>query len=84
MSDLASNPEVLESEYLPMRAKILELAASLDRIERSEGDFEFHSQWQQIQSALKILLSESENRAEQLQLHFSREYDPAWRKFYGI
>lgn len=79
MSDIANSPEILEAEFLPMRAKILEIAASLDRIERAEGDFTNLPQWKQIQSALQIVISQSENRAEQLQLHFSRTYDESWR-----
>ena len=33
-----NSKQILDREYLTLRAKILEIAASLDRIERADGD----------------------------------------------
>jgi len=38
MPTSTSGQAVLEQEFLPIRAKILEIAASLDRIGRASGD----------------------------------------------
>ncbi|HJN67183.1 MAG TPA: hypothetical protein QF761_13305 [Pirellulales bacterium] len=72
--------ELLEREYLGIRAKILEIAATFDRIDRSRGDLVASREMPLIRQALEVLLSEKENatRAEQIQLIFSRPYDDQW------
>jgi hypothetical protein len=77
-------PQVFNREFLEVRAKILELAASLDRLERSEGSVADDPRKRRVREALQTLLSEQPDRAEQVQLLFSREYDDAWRKKFGI
>ncbi len=74
--------ELLEREYLGIRAKILEIAATFDRIDRSRGDLVASREMPLIRQALEVLLSEKENatRAEQIQLIFSRPYDEQWIK----
>jgi hypothetical protein len=85
-----TSAEVLNREFLEMRAKVLELAASLDRLDRAEGVDSNGSQGasdprlQRLRDGLKILLSNSSERAEQVQLLFSREYDDGWRKRFGV
>ena len=76
---------VLNESFLEVRAKLLEVAATLDRIERSADDAEPLSQAAQerrklLDEAVRILLSEGPDRAERLQRLFSREYEPQWRK----
>ena len=71
--------QVLDREYLPIRAKLLEIAASLDRIDRGAGSVAGDPRMQQIDDTLAILKDHQSNRAEQLQLIFSREYDSSWR-----
>ena len=74
--------ELLEREYLGIRAKVLEIAATFDHIDRSRGDLIANREMPLIRQALEVLLSEKENatRAEQIQLIFSRPYDDQWIK----
>ena len=74
----------LEREFLPIRAKILEIAASLDRIERCEGEEMADARWQQLQKAIALLLEKQGNRAGQVQLLFSRTYESDWREAFQI
>ena len=84
---MATNTEaskILENEFLPVRAKLLEAAAALDRLDRAPGSTDDDPRVLQIRQAIEILLSQRENRAEQLQMIFSLPYDAAWRdKFFG-
>ncbi len=65
--------EILDRDFLETRAKILEIAASLDRLDRSPGRLA------RIRQALEVLLVPEPGRAETIQRIFSREYDPNWR-----
>jgi len=69
---------------LETRAKLLEVAATLDRIDRTDDDGEPLSEVaqphrEQIDEAIRICLSEGPDRAERLQQLFSREYQSNWR-----
>lgn len=72
--------EVLEREFLEMRAKLLELAASLDRMDRSDGEVVNDRRLELIREGIQVLSSRHDDRAEQLQLLFSREYDDQWQE----
>lgn len=72
--------EVFEIEYLPIRAKLLEIAAALDRIDRGEGSQSNDSRGAQIQAAIDVLRSAGDDRAERIQLIFSRQYDHDWKE----
>jgi hypothetical protein len=74
-----SAESVLQAEFLIARAKILELAATLDRLDRAEGTLADHPQMKLLKSALALLDRPSPDRAEQVQLLMSRPYDPQWR-----
>ena len=76
--------QIFETEFLLLRAKLLEIAAILDRIDRSEGSISDDPRLEKVQTAIDILLSSSDDRAEQLQLVFSRPYDEAWQQKLGI
>lgn len=75
---------VLEQEFLPLRAKLLEIAAALDRFDRSEGIDRTDSRLQKIRAAIDVLRKAEGDRAEQLQLVFSREYEDDWREKFGL
>lgn len=77
-------PDVLNREFFEMRAKILELAASLDRLDRGEGSVAGDPRLALIREGIQILLSEDDDRAEQVQLLFSRPYDDDWQNRFGI
>ena len=76
--------EVLEQEFLPIRAKILEVAAALDRLDRGTGSLASDTRRAQIQAAIQILLRPEDDRAEQVQLIFSRQYKDDWREKFDI
>lgn len=80
MSIPLTAPEVLNREFLEVRAKILELAAALDRLDRAEGDVENDPRLARIREGLDVLIQgNAEERAEQVQLVFSRPYDSQWQ-----
>ena len=84
--------DILNATFLELRAKLLEVAAVLDRIERADGAEEAKRdpRYRKIQQAVDILKGdaaaveagldtvESDSRAQLVQLLFSRPYDPQW------
>ena len=80
-----SSVAVLDREYLEIRAKILQLAASFDRLERSEGSFRDDPRLDLVDQALAMISDpDQRDRAEQVQLIFSRNYQENWRQEYGL
>jgi len=75
---------VLDREFLPIRAKLLEIAASLDRIDRSENAVATDPRVIRIRQAVQTLLRPDGDRAEQIQLIFSRPYDEQWQEKFGM
>lgn len=75
-------PALLDKEYLEIRAKILELAASFDRLDRAEGSVENDPRRDLIDRGLAALNRATADRAEQVQLIFSLPYEEGWRKRY--
>jgi len=84
MSIPMAAPDVLEREFLGIRARLLEVAASLDRIDRAEGNTADDRRLALIRQALEVLLSPAGDRAEQVQLLFSRGYDDDWQRKFDI
>ena len=76
--------ETLDREFLAMRAKLLEVAASLDRIARAEGAVDDDPRMKQVRAALSLLASGEGDYAERFQMAFSLPYDENWREQYGI
>lgn len=74
----------LEREFLTIRAKILEIAASLDRLDRADGETGSDPRLAQIRTGIEQLLSSDEGRAEAVQQVFSLPYDEAWRERFGL
>ena len=75
---------VLDREFLEIRAKILELGASFDRLGRGAGSVDNDPRMKLIRQALSLLQEKRGDRAEQIQLIFSRPYDDEWRKVFDI
>jgi hypothetical protein len=77
-----NSQEILDREFLEIRAKILEVAASLDRIQRADGDVSGDRRTKLVEEAISIIASSQEipNRAEMVQMLFSCEYDGEWMK----
>lgn len=84
MSSPMAAPDVLNREYLSIRGKILELAAALDRIQRSHGSVEGDSRLALVHEALDVVRDQRGNRAEEIQLIFSRSYEDDWREKFGL
>ncbi len=76
--------EVLEQEYLQIRAKILEIAAFMDRLTESEASGIQHEQLRLLDDGCKILVDAEEDKAARVQMLFSREYEPNWREKFSI
>jgi hypothetical protein len=77
--------DVLDREFLSLRAELLQLAASLDRIQRAAGSADLRDpRLNQIRQALDILGRGELNRAEQIQRAFSLPYQSDWRERLGI
>jgi hypothetical protein len=72
-------PEVLDREVLEIRARLLHVAASLDRLGRAEGAVNDDPRLANIHKALAILADGRPDRAERIQLLFSRAYEPDWK-----
>ncbi|BBO33529.1 hypothetical protein [Lacipirellula parvula] len=70
---------VLEQEFLPLRAKILEIAAGLDRLDRAVPAGDDGGRRERLEKAIQLLLAEDPSRAARVQLLFSRDYDEQWR-----
>jgi hypothetical protein len=81
-----NSQQILDREFLEIRAKILEIAAALDRIDRAEGDVDSDPRMQLIDDAIKTVASDQTDpiRAERIQLLFSREYDAKWIEDFAI
>ena len=84
MNTKQTSEAVLDQEYLPVRAKILEIAASLDRIGRAADDVADVPRLEQLLVAIQSLLEDEPGRAERVQLLFSRPYDQRWRETFKI
>src|SRR5262245_23420858 len=80
MPPLLSAPEVLNREFLEIRCKILELAAAFDRLERADGSVDEDPRLARLREAMTIVLDQRRDRAEQVQMLFSREYDDDWQQ----
>lgn len=79
-----SAQEVLQREFLVLRAKILEIAAALDRIDRAGPIGENSAQMEKLREAMETLLWTEGSRAEEVQLIFSRPYEPEWQEQFGV
>jgi hypothetical protein len=83
-----SAAEVLNREFLEIRARLLQVAAALDRLHRA-AELESESvdgdpRLKRIHRALSVLDSDQPGRAEQIQMIFSHDYAPNWRGDFGL
>jgi len=78
--------QVLDRDFLEIRAKILEVAAALDRIDRAPARHGEHPDPRlgHIRQALDALREPGPDRAETVQLLFSLDYDAEWRTKFGV
>ena len=84
------NGDVIVAEsFLEVRAKLLEIAATFDRIDRGRAAEQLGpdaaGKRALLAEAAKIVLSdEGPTRAARLQHLFSRDYQPDWREQFGF
>ena len=78
--------EILDREFLEIRAKILEVAAALDRLDRAPGDVSSDARMKLISDGIELIAAKQTDpvRAEKIQLLFSREYDAKWLETFEI
>ena len=79
-----SRSDMLNRDFLEIRARILELAAALDRLDRSDGSIEGDRRLEQIRHGLEILRTTRGDRAEQVQLAFSLAYEEDWQQKFEV
>jgi hypothetical protein len=80
MSSPLSAPEILNREFLEIRCKILDLAAAFDRLARAEGSLDADPRLDRLREALTVVRDQSHDRAEQVQMIFSRTYEEDWQE----
>jgi hypothetical protein len=88
MSDRSADT-VLNESFLEVRAKLLEVAATLDRVDRAIAcgnplSEAMESRRGQLRQAIDILHQNNAGRAEKLQKLFSRDYQPDWRTTFQL
>ena len=81
-----NSEQILDREFLEIRAKILEVAAALDRLDRADGDISDDPRMKLISDGIKLIAETHTDaaRAEKIQLLFSREYDANWLEAFDI
>lgn len=72
-------PEILNREFIEVRHRLIQVAATLDRLVRADGSVSGDPRLALVQEALDILKSDAADRAEQIQILFSRPYDDQWQ-----
>lgn len=79
--------QIVEQEFLQVRAKILEIAAFLDRLDPqdSQGISSVNAErLKLLRAGCELLLDADSDKATRLQLLFSRKYDEQWRQAMGV
>jgi hypothetical protein len=61
----------MDREFLGIRAKLIDLAATLDRIDRGEGSLAGDPRLDKIRRSLHVLAGDASGRANEIQLIFS-------------
>lgn len=72
--------QALDQFYLDARCRLLDLAATLDRVGRGADAAAVAAdpRLARVRQALDILRSDAPDRAERVQKLFSLDYDPDW------
>jgi len=78
----ATAEALLERHFLEIRAKLIELAATLDRIDRGEGSAKVtkDDRLVRLHHAAAIMNDDKPDRAARIQMLFSDSYDPDWQR----
>lgn len=87
MTAVPDATEMLDREFLQIRSRLIDVAASLDRIAAREGSAAGDPRLTQIHRALELLAGGADADsplAEAVQLIFSRAYRKEWRRELGV
>jgi hypothetical protein len=86
LSNSRTIQNVLDADYLQIRARILELAAALDRLDRAAEPpgCSPDRRLATIRIAIEALAVPEHGRAETIQRLFSLDYDSKWRETFGL
>jgi len=68
----------LDMFFLDARSRLLDLAATLDRLDRGDGSAAADPRLEKVRQALLTLLENGSGRAERVQRIFSLAHDPDW------
>lgn len=71
---------ILDSEFLELRAGLLQAASHLDRLDRASGSVADDPRMRGVRQAIEALSKSGPSRAEQIQLIFSRPYEEDWKR----
>lgn len=73
---------VLDRYFPEMRAKVLDVAAALDRLDRAEGAARAKAdpRLAKLQRAIGFLLDGQNDRATRVLMEFSDAYEPNWSR----
>lgn len=74
-----SAQQIVAEDFMIARARIVELAATLDRIERASGNVDDSKNMQLLMQGMNILCDDEVEKAKRVQLLMSRHYDPEWQ-----
>ena len=82
MSSPQTARQILDRHYLEIRSKILDLAASLDRLDRTDDakSLQDDPRLAKLRSGIELLLMPGNDRAERVQMLFSDAYVENWMK----
>ena len=77
---------ILDREFLEMRCRLIDLAASMDRIERGSdtGEVTTDPRLGLIRGAVCLLVDGHSDRAGRMQMHFSDAYSTDWPHELGV
>ena len=73
---------ILTREQFKIRAKLIEIASILDRIDRADGEVDHDRRMLEIRKSLEVLSVSSSDSdwAARIQMIYSREFDSQWKK----
>ena len=74
---------MLDAEFLEMRCRLLDLSASMDRMERAGGAAE-DPRMGLLRKGMELLAEGGSDRAIRMQMLFSDAYEPNWMREFGL
>ena len=76
-----SRDELVDREFLEIRCRLIDIAASLDRLDRSDAGTPIVSdpRGTKLIEAIRLLTDSRGDRTRRVQMVFSDTYDGAWR-----